>query len=291
MEELKYNFPKKILLSVTTHGILKSWKSKAFGRELDTFIIPDGIKLIKMNIATLGECNFMAPETVTEFTKLIKRYEPYIIKKGKEDRIIKQKLESISKLIKTKEEEEKLPSIEVQMLDIIKKKKEGKKLNEDEKEMMNEINRYLTAYNKSYNISIFNPGEITVNKTFKRSNIEANKSDWIIKIINMPNQPDLLPYMVRQTRKGESEIKLEEIVNFLKERGVEEIFLIDFSCALFEDIDEGSYVSSRESRRSRRSIKQRSIYGGRPRRRTINNNTKKNRKTNKNKTKSKTKRK
>jgi hypothetical protein len=262
MEEFKYNFPKKILLSITTHGIVKSSMSKQSEREPTTFIIPEGIKLVKMNIATLGECNFMAPQTVVEYTKLIKRYEPYILRKGKDDRTIQHKIESIAKLIKTKEQKEELNSIKSEMIELLKKKKQDESMTEDEKYKVEDMQRFLSAYDKSYNVSIFNSGERTINKIYKRSNIEANKFDWIIKVINMPNQPDLLSYMIRQTRRGESEITLQEIVNFLKERGVEEIFLIDFSCALIEDIQKQDYISEREARSSRRSLKQRSIYGG-----------------------------
>lgn len=264
MEEFRYDytFPKKILLSVTTHGLLKSKKSEKMGRTVNTFVIPEGIKLIKMNIATMGECNFMAPQTVVEYTKLIKRYEPYILRKGKDDKTIERKIESIAKLIQTKEQKEELSSIKSEMIDLLKKKKQGQHMTEDEKYKVEDMERFLSAYDKSYNVSIFNPGESTINKSYKRSNIEANKFDWIIKVINLKGQPDLLPYMIRQTRRGESQITLEQLVNFLKEKGVEEIFLIDFSCALFEDIDEGDYVGARESRRSRRSLKSQSIYGG-----------------------------
>ena len=69
---------------------------------------------------------------------------------------------------------------------------------------------------------------------------------------------------------------------------LEEIYLIDFSCALFEDIDEGEYVSSRESRRSRRTIKERAIYGGRKSRKRHNTN-KNRRKINKQYLRNKTK--
>lgn len=51
-------FPKKIILMITTHGEIPAPDSIP-----NTFEIPEGIKLVKLNVASLGECNLLNEET------------------------------------------------------------------------------------------------------------------------------------------------------------------------------------------------------------------------------------
>ena len=262
MEEI--NFPKKILLSITTHGVLKTWKSER-GYVADTFKIPEGITLFKINVSSLGECNFMTAESVRDFTKIVKRYEPYIIRSrlNKSDKkLTKKKLKYISSTIKTKEQEEEIKDLQDEVTDFFKQIRKGEKLNDTDLERFKLLSSYVDAYDRSYKVSIFTSGEETTNKTYSRTNIEATKTDWVIKALNMKGQPDLLAYLFTQTRGGRSEITLQDLVDFLKSKGVEEIFLVDFSCSVFQDIDTYEDLSPRAVRTTRRYIKSMKSHGG-----------------------------
>jgi hypothetical protein len=273
------HFPKKVLLSITTHGVLKTWKSER-GDIADTFRIPEDITLFKINVSSLGECNFMRPEVVKEFTSVVKRYEPYILrhKTKKSDKTLsKHKLESLSRTIRSKELKEEIKDAQNEVKNFFKQIKKGEKISDAELERFNLLSTYVDAYDRSYRVSVFSPGEITTNKTYSRTNVEATKTDWVIKALNMKGQPDILQYLFVQTRGGKSQITLQDLVDFLKSKGVEEIFLVDFSCSVFQDIDSYEDLSPRAVRRTRRDIISLKSHGGKK--------TKYNKKSRKNKTK------
>ena len=256
-------YPEKIILVITTHGILKARESE-LGNKPDTFTMPEDIKLFKINVSTLGECNFMTEDSVKAYTNIVKRYTPYLIRKPRTsltDSQIKKKITGITHIIKTKETKEELDNLKENMKELFNKIQRSKKPSDEDLERLQNIATYISNYDKSYEITVANPGDVIMNKIFTRSNIQATKTDWIINAINMKGQPDLLKLYFTQTRRGESSITLQQLVNYLKMKGVKEIFLFDFSCSILQDINLGIELSPRSVRRTRRSSRL-SIKGG-----------------------------
>jgi hypothetical protein len=218
--------------------------------------MPEGIKLFKINVSTIGECNFMTDDSVKEYTKIVKSYQPYLLRKSRtrlSDSQIKQKLTKVTRVIKTKETKEELNELKKEMKKLFNKiQKTDKPLDEDV-ERLRDLSTYISNYDKSYTINIFNPGNTVMNKIYSRSNIESTKTDWVINALNMKGKPDLLKVLSTQTRRGESKITLQDLIQFLKSRGVKEIFLFDFSCSVLRDSYLGVDLSPRSIRRTRRS--------------------------------------
>lgn len=277
----RFNFPEKIILVSTTHGIIKG-RHTDLGFEPDLFKLPEGIRLFKLNVSSLGECNYMTDDTVKQYTKKVKSYAPYILRTKSSDlNLQKKKLLEIASVIKTEESKEELKERRNELNNILKKVKKGEKLSQSEEESSADLLSYLMAYDRSYNLNIFNPGDEIINKNYSRENIETTKYDWVMKIINMKGQPDLMQLYNTQTRRGTSRINLDEIINFLKENGVRQIYMFDFSCAVFLDEEVSDYLKSRSKRSARLSISKRGIHGGRKKtikRKTKHNRTKKNQK-------------
>lgn len=69
---------------------------------------------------------------------------------------------------------------------------------------------YYHAFDKSYTVTIKNSNDSMLNKIYHRDDDEVSMNDWVIKVVNMPGEPDILNYF------GKSEISLQEIVDFLK---------------------------------------------------------------------------
>ena len=153
-------------------------------------------------------------------------------------------------------------------------KREIKKTDEDDENMDSLKDALLTRqgyirhFEDGFTVQTFREGDLILNKKYERDNNTTTKTDWVINVMNIRGHPDLFSFLHRQTRSGTVYITLEEMVNFLKSKGVKEIILFDFSCSNMV-LPDKTDIDLHTVRRERLHIKE-SKLGGKKTRKSKN---------------------
>jgi len=276
-------YPKRVILANLSHGAIIIDKK---GNE-KIFVMPEGISLKRAYASTPGVCNFISPESNADFVRSIRSFKSKLLKpkfNGDLDKKIKILLDVFKKLDNKEtvayftnfiKERKKMNSQEI--------KEEEEEEDADEiKDTVMESTRYVHTFDQFYKLSTCLPGETVIDKKFLRTNTEATKSEWVSILINVePGTLDLLTIMRPQTRAGDTFLYLSDIVNYLKDKGVEEIIIFDFSCSTFID-EEDNEIEDREIRRRRRALKSSTTkFGGKKKSSKTKHRRNKNKKTKK----------
>ena len=239
------SYPKKVIVVVTCHGLITIDKSD---NEPNLFKIPDNMKVIKMSAVTHGVCNFTNDQDVNKFIKMI------IHKKNKTE--LKKGLKNPEKYTETLANLYK--EIEADTV------KDAFNATPDSNSDIR--NTYNHHRDKSYEIITYNHKHpYMINKEYIRNNkSEQNSSQWDYGIycLNVEGKPDLITKLKGRTYADkDTTIYLKEILDFLHDKGVKEIILLDLSCSNFEyQVDENN-KETEVSERNTRSIRSNLIKG------------------------------
>ena len=254
-------FPETLVLSITLHGLMSVENG-----DVPTFIVPEGMRIIKVSAVTPGVCNVTTGEEMKIANDSIHEVfgSPELTYEE-----IGPKLTSLVQSLK-KIESDTIPTIRSQ-------------LKKEEDPNMRNMLRYT---DKGFRVVHYESGKPIINKEFGRSDGEGMQSveDYKIIAINAVGQPDLHSIIVsersgatmtRGSTKSEGEflLRLSTIVTFLRGKGVKNILLFDFSCS------EMSESSERDVRNIRRNLK--GLNGGLKLRRRTKRGGKKRRTTRK----------
>jgi hypothetical protein len=242
-------FPEKIILSITSHGWIECKDDKP-----ELFTVPNDITIQSINMASLGVVNFLDKNPIMKALREMRKRKKSLLNSNDLSKK-ENSLEFLKESIKRTDYEEK-KILEEELKDMM-----TTNIDDDESIQRKQfIIDYLHNIDKGHRKYIFKPGNIAINKRFERENCEATKYEWVITVLNLPGEPDLLQMMTRQTRYGSCQTSLKEIVNYLKSHGVKEIVIFDFSCSVF--INNNYYLDQRNVRKIRRDLlKDTSIFG------------------------------
>ena len=277
------DYPETVIIAVTTHGTTSTFINADKKLSAPTFELPPGMTLRKISAVAPGVCNFIHTPDADEYIQEIISW----VKKLKPKEIIKEDIGSkvASYLREEDYENEYIPISKV--LQRIKRKQSRKFFQDEEHENPDkELVRYLDNWDKSYQqgtysnpvkrlrSSTMNPPRTRVlNKIYARTNsTEQFEGVWDFKIIalNVLGYPDIMTEMVGRTHIGTSLIQLDEIVDFLHDKGVKNIILIDLSCSSFYDEVDDATV-----RLLQRELLSKGLHGGSKRSKTIRKKIKK----------------
>ena len=236
--------------------------------DVPTFIVPEGMRIIKVSAVTPGVCNVTTGEEMKIANDSIHKVFGSPELKYEE---IGPKLTPLVQSLK-RIESDTIPTIRSQL------KKE------EDLDMRNML-RYT---DKGFKVVQYESGKPIINKEFGRSDGEGLESveDYKITAINAVGQPDLHSLIVserpgatmtRGSTKSEGDflLRLSTIVTFLRGMGVKNILLFDFSCS---ELSEGS---ERDKRSFGRNLTKKGLNGGLRRRRRTKRGGKKRRTTRK----------
>jgi hypothetical protein len=211
-------WPEKMILFISTHGTIICENDV-----LKQFILPPGIELKRMQVATPGIVNFASDSIMTGYVSMINAHRDELLSNNDGTQNA-----AITKMMKYIRRNDLIQS------DNLKRALEYSPEDaEDEDHQLNIVD-YLQGLNRSHRIQTYKSTQkspvLVINKTYSRDNQQKTKNDWTIKAMNIPGQPDLLAYMKKQTRHGESTVSLKEIVDECLNHGVKQLMLFDFSC-------------------------------------------------------------
>ena len=237
-------FPETVVLSITVHGLMS-----VENETVSTFIVPDGMRIIKISAVAPGVCNVTTESEIEKANASIRKVfgSPQL---RYED--IEPNLASLVQSLKTLESDT-TPTIRSQL--------------KGEKDT--DMSNFLRHTDKGFSIVNYESGKTMINKEFGRSDGEELESvdDYKITALNVVGQPDLHSIIVserpgatmtRGSTKSEEQylLRLSTIVTFLKEKGVKNIVLFDFSCS---EMTEGT---ERDIRNERRNLVKQGLKGG-----------------------------
>jgi hypothetical protein len=244
------------ILNVTTHGGINLTQED---RPV-FFTVPAGIKIIKMSVVAPGVCYVVSPDDIFAYSQSINN----IIRAKRGEPMTFFELQAIA---------EELEKIDRENVKGIQKNAKTQR-RAGEPDVISE--QFVYHADKSFRVVEYNEGEEMINKLYSRNDKElANPWDLQVLVMNTPGRPDLVREIKgrRGSLRGEevqTEIRLEEMVSYLKERGTTEIVLFDFSCSIFgrfdDDFtrpDEASEMSSHAVSVLRRELVDQGKYGGR----------------------------
>ena len=272
------SYPKIVVIAITCHGTIVINNET---NEAETFNIPNKMKIIKLSAVTPGVCNFTVDDDVDKFIKTILDKE-HRKRMDKQIKTPNTYVKTLANLYQNIEKETLIETI---------------KASTDSNESIRK--EYIHNLDKRYKIVNYNKKHPKmVNKLYTRnSKTEQNVSEWDFGIfaLNVLGKPDLITLLKgRSYADNNVSVNLEEIIYYLKGKGVEQIILLDMSCSNFEYEDNTS-VNERTTRsirnnllkqnlnggrvnRKKRTIKQNDLLVGARRRKTISNRFHKNRK-------------
>jgi hypothetical protein len=250
-------YPKRVILANFSHGSISLKKD---GTE-NTFIMPAGMSVKRGNASVPGVCNFISGDANAYFARTINSCKRKLetIPFANVDREFKVILD----IFKNYDRENTISDFKsmLQKRATITAEEIGVETDEDKKEYLTEAKKYVDTYDSFFKMATYLPGERIIDKLFTRTNTEAvntpSSVEWVCLIINLTNTgppyQDLFTLMNVQTRGGTLNISLSQIIEFLQDKGVEEIIIFDNSCSVFMDKD-GDQPHERDIRHRRRTI-------------------------------------
>jgi len=203
-------FPKIIILSISTHGTI----SDSYTNNPYTIIkIPKKIKqLIKIDVVQYGIANYMNDDELYEYNSIISNNVKNL--ESKNDIEIEKTINMISNKIKTNI----YSNFSNENLDL---------------DYVNYKSCVMTKNNcKIHN---YEPDDYIVNKSYSYDKSDTNDKFKNISIYNegILLNHDLIDYLPKNEYIDANIVNLYEILNFLSEKNVEKIIIFDFSCSLF----------------------------------------------------------
>ncbi len=244
-------FPNKIILVVTSHG--------SISYPLEYFQLP--LNYTSLNIASLGECNFSNTSDINKHLSTIQTVVP--------------------NLLNASSEEEYKDIYEFIITNILEHDKSQHKYWFNGQLDANDKN-YLYAFNNNRVIKFGKGDETILDKTFSRYPKTKKDGDYSVIALNAfdinGQMIDMFDWMERQNRNKEQNILLSEILYELVTYGVDEVVLIDLSCDVFFNEIDNDFVTPRQKRNIRYSLRRENKIGKGGRKTKNNPKTKKNKK-------------
>lgn len=251
-------YPKRVILANFSHGSIDLEKD---GTE-KTFIMPAGMSVKRGNASVPGVCNFISGDANAYFARTINSYKRKLETMPFTN--IDREFKVILDIFKKYDRADTLEAIKpmVQKRGTITAEEMGLETEKEKTDYLTEAKKYVDTYDSFFRLATYLPGERVIDKLFTRTNTEAvntpSSVEWVCLILNLENitgppYQDLFTLIMPQTRGGTIDIPLSQIIEFLQDKGVEEIIIFDNSCSVFFDED-GQQPPDRDIRHRRRTI-------------------------------------
>lgn len=219
------------VIEILTHGTIFLDDDKT---NKIRFQVPNGMNVIHINATAPGVCNYVDEDVADKLTTKIKSYLS----------AINTKLNLLTPNIT----EDKLEIIKNGFLHIIKELKII-----DKKFTYNKISKkkvitdpddteYMNAFDRNYSIHFYKSGETIRNRGYSRTDGEVLNSgsftDFKINMLTMYGDEDLMVEILQRrptwpTPSYNSNITLEELLNYLSRENIKNVVIFDFTCSGF----------------------------------------------------------
>jgi hypothetical protein len=222
-------YPRDLIIIVNSHGLIPCSNDRYNNLDPNTYVVPDGIELIKFTLSAPGIVNIVYPITVMFYVSLINEYFYQIARSGTSEIYLNLMVEGFKAITNN-----------------IKNKLKNNMDDDDVKNFMHHIN-------KGFNYYILNSGDKIVDKIYSRKVSEYVERSNDMKICEMkhklnilkspeghliiPLMPDLLfrlyPINENTPKDEEHFIRLSQMVDYYKNLGIKKLIVFDFTCSTF----------------------------------------------------------
>jgi hypothetical protein len=241
------SYPKTVIACITAHGGIDVDRN---GELTEEYIVPDGVRIIKLSAVSLGVCNLVFEGETGIFIDAI--FEFIAGRKRFTQRTVEKLAERLHEL------DEETKNVEGTRIQGLESRAEG--------EPDRLVEEYFHHADKKYTVRTYIPGEEIINKVYVRDNREFSESPFDLKInlMNVRGVPDLVEKITGKKTglrsRGEddsSEIHLNQGIDYLVGKGVTTIVLVDLSCSFFgvqgSDFTKPSAAAAASESRPRKS--------------------------------------
>ncbi len=231
-------FPPTLILFVSVHGVIPLTEAN----EVETFVVPDSMTITRAMATRPGVCNMTTEPQIDKVAQLLMKenlvgsyYEYIQYSSARLKQLNKRVIKQVSEQLKSSEPEER-------------------KFDQ----------QFLRYHIPVPTIRVFNERQIMIDKYLTRSSEEGKDSrfDYKLNIMNIPGYPDLFDIFMftpeqqivtrsvaKTTERG---VYLSTLVKVLRDQGVKELVLVDFSCSSFDESQLPPAEAERLSRLARR---------------------------------------
>jgi hypothetical protein len=217
------SYPKTVIACITAHGGIDVDRN---GELTEEYIVPDGVRIIKLSAVSPGVCNLVFEGETGVFVDAI--FEFIAGRKRFTQRTVEKLAERLHEL------DEETKNVEGTRIQGLESRAEGAP------DLLTE--EYFHHADKKYTVRTYLPGEEIINKVYVRDNREFSESPFDLKInlMNVRGVPDLVEIISGKKTglrsRGEddsSEIHLNQGIDYLVGKKVTTIVLVDLSCSFF----------------------------------------------------------
>lgn len=237
------------IIGISVHGVII--------HDRPIIPMPRGIDMAKMNFVMPSVCSFIDDEGVqrcndtiiTEVNKTpgLERQNVYDLCKSLTDKITPFLLTSIENM----GDYLKSATVEGIVADEGVTVKDAKADIERRQAFKHGADRAIRIFSTTKGITHM------INKSYIRDtsrDLENPYGDWQMKLLNHPDQPDLIPdiykFIGKRYTRSESEITLEQLLAFLISKGIKKVIIFDYSCSNITDVVREDIATTETGRRN-----------------------------------------
>ena len=234
---MSVRYPETLVLGITTHGSVPTCDTG-----VRTIQVPEGMTVTRVNAIPLGVANMASDQDSINMSNLIRRvYEDTLLTDDEKLDVVMTQMNRQQGIIR----------------DVVGKEKRADEITKG----------FIRRSSDPVQARVHKAGEEMIDKEFVRGTYEGSASpyDFKLNMLNVDGTPDLLRIMAtgrtiaptRQTQYMENAlVNMNAILDFVKQRGVKNVVIFDFSCAV---VDSGT---ERAIRADVYSAKRRRFNGG-----------------------------
>jgi hypothetical protein len=211
---ISYTYPETAIVSITTHGLIKTSDASDGTLIASKFTVPSGMTVIKYSEVAAGVCNFEDSKQITYCVETIKKFKKFI--EMTDDINSKQNIvETVASFFKLRNK---------QWSKVLQSMKAKKTLDLEQK-------KFVYYHDRGNTVRMFRSGANMVDKIYSFDELPDKVGhDNKILLLNADGEPDLFARIIQHT-PSKDYVSMEEVIEHLHAHGVKNVVLFDLSCS------------------------------------------------------------
>jgi hypothetical protein len=211
---ISYTYPETAIVSITTHGLIKTSDAADGTLIASEFTVPSGMTVIKYSEVSAGVCNFEDSEKITYCVETIKKFKKFIE--------MTDDINSKKNIVKTVASFFKLRN--KRWAKVLQSMKVKKTLDLEQK-------KFVYYHDRGNTTRMFSSGANMVDKIYSFDELPDKVGhDNKILLLNADGEPDLFARIIQHT-PSKDYVSMEEVIAHLHANGVKNVVLFDLSCS------------------------------------------------------------
>ena len=210
---VSYAYPETAIISITTHGLIKTSDAADGTLIASKFTVPYGMTVLKYAEVSAGICNFEDSAKITYCVETIKKFKKFI--EMTDDINSKQNIvKTVASFFKERNK---------RWAKVLQSLKKLKKTSEQE--------NFVYHHDRGNTTRMFSSGSSMVDKIYSIDELPDEVGhDNKILLLNAAGEPDLFARIIDHT-PSKDYVSMEEVIAHLHAHGVKNVVLFDLSCS------------------------------------------------------------